>query len=98
MNTVRAKTRDNTKELEDSSNSMETNEMDEIGKETRVTFQWSVHEKLDDSLHGAETSATALRDMSALPMQRKSHEADAESLLQSADNHNYWAKVTSHTW
>jgi adenine C2-methylase RlmN of 23S rRNA A2503 and tRNA A37 len=97
MKTVRAKTRNNIIELEDRSNFMETNEMDEIGKETRVTFQWSVHEKLNDSLHEAETSAIALRDVSALPTQHRSHKPDARSLLQSTDNHNYWAKVTSHT-
>jgi hypothetical protein len=89
---------DNMTELERKNHLMETSEMEKVGKETPVTFQWPTRKKLDDSLEEAETSAIALHDAGEFPTQRSSHEVDAESLLGSIHTQDHEARSNSRTY
>jgi hypothetical protein len=68
---------------------MEANEMNKISKRIAVTFQWPSCAKLDDSIENPGSSAIALHETSRPSTQRRSQDADAESLLETNNIQDY---------
>jgi hypothetical protein len=68
---------------------MEANEMKKTSKRTAVTFQWPSCVRLDELIENPGSSATALHETSRPPTQRRSRDADAESLLETNDIQYY---------
>jgi hypothetical protein len=68
---------------------MEANEMNKISERTAVTFQWPSCAKLHGSIKSPDSSAIALHETSRLSTQRRSRDADAESLLETNDNQDH---------
>jgi hypothetical protein len=68
---------------------MEANEMNKISEHTPVTFQWPSRAKLDDSIERPDSSAITIHGTSRPSTQRRSRNADAESLLETNDIREY---------